>query len=80
MSADNYILIRKEEVVGRGANTPTSGISIQYVGYEESASGEVPLYSQPVFRVSTIEDAVLHAQHSDVEYGYRFEGFGEDAT
>jgi len=64
MSADNYILVRKE-------GTWTSyGLGYIYVGYEESVSAEVPSYSRPVFSVSTLKDAILHAQSSETEYGY----------
>ena len=72
MSADNYILIRKEE-------------TIKYVGYEESASAEAPSYSHPVFVTLTLKDAVLHAQSSETEYGYTvdlsldYEELGADA-
>lgn len=67
MSANNYILIRKEE-------------TIKYVGYEESVSAVVPSYARPVFVVLTLKDAILHAQSSDTEYGYSFEGLEEDET
>jgi len=80
MSANNYILIRKEGVFEKGDNSPTSGIRMAYVGYEESASAEAPSYSYPVFKVFALEEAILHAQGSDTEYGYRFEGLGEDAS
>ncbi len=80
MSADNYILIRKEKMQGTGANALTGGVVIKYVGYAESASDEVPSYLRPVFHVLTIEDAILHAQKSETEYGYRIEGIGEDAS
>jgi|6_EtaG_2_1085325.scaffolds.fasta_scaffold12289_6 hypothetical protein len=66
MSVDNYILIRKEE-------------TIKYVGYEESASAEAPSYARPVFVALTLKDAILHAQSSEMEYGYRFEWGEEDA-
>ena len=79
MSADNYILIRKEKSMGTGANAPTGSVVIKYVGYNEYASEAEPTYSRPAFHSLTIEDAILHAQSSETEYGYRFEGLGEDA-
>ena len=79
MSADNYILIRKEGAIDQGVDTLPSGIRMMYIGYEESASAEAPSYSNPVFQVFDLEDAILHAQGSDTEYGYRFEGLGENA-
>ena len=33
MSADNYILIRKEKGEGTGKNAPTGRVMIKYVGY-----------------------------------------------
>ena len=80
MSADNYILIRKEEVFGRGSSTLTGGIRIEYVGYDESASASEPSYKRPIFNVFTLEDAILHAQQSEAEYGYRFEDIDDDVT
>lgn len=80
MSTDNYILIRKEKDQGTGANAPTGRVMIKYVGYDESASLEEPTYSRPVFFALTLEDAILHAQRSETEYGYRFEGIGDDVT
>ena len=80
MSADNYILIRKEKSMGTGANAPTGSVVIKYVGYNEYASAEEPTYSHPAFHAFTLEDAILHAQNSETEYGYRIEGLGEDAT
>lgn len=63
MSADNYILIRKDQNM--------------WIGYLERASSEEPTYTQLVFKVKHIEDAILHAQNSETEYWYRFEGLGE---
>lgn len=80
MSADNYILIRKEEHSGGGNNALTGRMLIQYVGYNEYASEKEPSYSRPVFNVFTLEDAIVHAQQSKTEYGYRFEGIGENAS
>jgi len=58
MSADNYVLIKKEKGM--------------WTGYLESASSGEPTYTEPVFNVLKIEEAILHAQNSDTEYGYRF--------
>jgi hypothetical protein len=86
MSSDNYILIRKEGGFIQGDNAPTSGIhaaaiaTTAYVGYKESASVEVSTYSDPVFKVFDLEDAIVHAQSLDTEYGYKFEGLGGDAS
>jgi len=66
MSADNYILIRKE--------------AGEWVGYMESASLNEPRYEVTAFKVGRIEDTILHAQETETEYGYRFEGLGEDAS
>jgi len=77
MSADNYILIRKEKGEGTGKNAPTGRVMIKYVGYNESASLNEPSYSRPVFIALTLEDAIYHAQSSETEYGYRIEGLEE---
>jgi len=66
MSADNYILIRKEKHM--------------WTGYIEIASVEEPCYDVRAFKVENIEDAIVKAQNIDTEYGYRFEGIGEDAA
>jgi len=66
MSEDNYILIRKEKNM--------------WIGYLEVASVEEPSYTVPVFKVKKVEDAILHAQNSDTEYGYKFEGLSIDAS
>ena len=66
MSEDNYVLIRKEQSM--------------WAGYIETASSEERRYNRPAFKVTQIEDAIIHAQNTDTEYGYRFEGLGEDAT
>ena len=80
MSADNYILIRREEDHGTGNNAPTGSMGIMYVGYIESASAEEPTHSRAVFHALTLEDAIQHAQKSDTEYGYRIEGLDENAS
>ena len=80
MSADNYILIRKEKTHGIGNTAPTGSVALRYVGYIESASSTVPSYIRPVFHALTLEDAILHAQKSGTEYGYRFDGISEDAS
>tara|TARA_Y100000310_G_scaffold345435_1_gene464998 strand:- start:7010 stop:7228 length:219 start_codon:yes stop_codon:yes gene_type:complete len=67
MSADNYILIRKENL------TPFGSAIVKYVGYDEYSSNKEPSYSHPVFDVFTLSDAIRHAQQSATEYGYRFE-------
>ena len=66
MSADNYILMRKEQNM--------------WAGYLERASVEEPRYNVPAFKVEAIEDAILHAQNSGTEYGYMFEGLDTDAS
>ena len=66
MSADNYILMIKEKNM--------------WAGYLESASVSEPRYNAPAFKVKYIEDAIIHAQNTDTEYGYIFKGLGEDVT
>ena len=80
MSADNYILIRKEHFHGTGNKALTGSMGLKYVGYDELASLEEPNYSRPVFFASTLADAILYAQDTATEYGYRFEDLGEDAS
>ena len=84
MSIDNYVLIRKESVSGWGTNALTGGVTICYVGYEESASAKKPTYSRILFTVYTLEDAIVHAEHFEAEYGYRIDwqktGSGENAS
>ena len=59
MSADNYILIRKEDT--------------QWVGYMQCASIEEDNYDNQLFRTEVLENAIIFAQEQDTEYGYRFE-------
>ena len=59
MSADNYLLIRKE--------------NSNWVAYMESASNEEPGYGFKEFITDTVENAIISAQEVDTEYGYRFE-------
>ena len=56
MSADNYIIVRKE--------------GDSWCGYMESASLNNPLYNSLLFKVPTISDALEHAQAEKAEYGY----------
>lgn len=60
MSADNYILIRKE-----GNN---------YVGYHQSASADEVQYDRPMFITDNIVKAIKMAQAEYTEYGYCFIG------
>ena len=59
MSADNYVLVRKED--------------IQWVGYMQHASIEEVKYGEQLFCTDFLEDAILLAQEEDTEYGYKFE-------
>jgi len=59
MSADNYILIRKEDS--------------NWVAYMEFASIEEPSYRSKIFVTDTLMDAIIQAQAVGTEYGYRFE-------
>jgi len=59
MSADNYLLIRKEDC--------------NWVAYMEFASEEEPSYSSEEFVASSLEDAIILAQGVYTEYGYQFE-------
>ena len=58
MSADNYLLLRKEQDY--------------WVGFLESASKEPPTYQNMAFKVTTLEDALRHVRKTDTEYGMRF--------
>jgi len=59
MSADNYLLIRKEDS--------------NWVAYMELASMEEPSYRSKIFVTDTLVDVILQAQEIDTEYGYKFE-------
>jgi len=59
MSADTYLLIRKEDC--------------NWVAYMEFASMEEPSYSSEKFVASSLEDAIILAQGVYTEYGYKFE-------
>ena len=59
MSADNYLLIRKEDT--------------DWVAYMECASIEEPSYASKIFNTNSIEKAIIQAQDVYTEYGYRFE-------
>ena len=59
MSADNYLLIRKEDT--------------DWVAYMECASIEEPCYASKIFNTNSIEKAIIQAQDVYTEYGYRFE-------
>jgi len=61
MSADNYVLVRKEDK------------HQQWVGYMQSASIEEDNYDEQLFCTSFLEDAIILAQEQDTEYGYLFE-------
>ena len=58
MSADNYILVRKEHT--------------QWIGYMQSASSPI-FHDRKVFCTDTLEDAIILAQEEYTEYGYKFE-------
>ena len=62
MSADNYLLIRKEDT--------------DWAAYMECASIEKPSYTSKIFNTDSIENAVIGAQDIYTEYGYRFEVAG----
>ena len=65
MSADNYILIRKEKYEHCDSR--------QWVGYMQCTSrGEVN-YDRQLFCTDFLEDAITLAQEQDAEYGYKFE-------
>ena len=66
MSADTYLLIRKE-----------AGL---WTGYIESASIDQPAYMTTLFEGLSLRDAIVDAQYAETEYVYRFEGMGEDAA
>ena len=59
MSADNYVLVRKEDT--------------NWVGYMQCASIEKADYANQLFYTDVLEDAIILAQEQDTEYGYRFE-------
>tara|TARA_Y100000310_G_scaffold70845_1_gene66605 strand:+ start:7182 stop:7388 length:207 start_codon:yes stop_codon:yes gene_type:complete len=59
MSADNYVLVRKENA--------------QWVGYMQCASIEEASYDSQLFCTDTLEDAIILAQEENTEYGYKFE-------
>ena len=59
MSADNYLLIRKEDT--------------DWAAYMECASIEKPSYTSKIFNTNSIENAIVQAQDVYTEYGYRFE-------
>ncbi|GAG87924.1 unnamed protein product [marine sediment metagenome] len=58
MSADNFIAIRKE---GR-----------KYVGYDQSIYADEQCYDYPVFKATSIKEAIRLAQAEHTEYGYVF--------
>ena len=58
MSADNYVLVRKENA--------------QWIGYMQSASSPI-FHDKRVFCTDTLEDAIILAQEENTEYGYKFE-------
>ena len=58
MSADNYVLVRKEKT--------------HWVGYMQCASIEETNYDEQLFCTDMLEDAIMLAQEQDTEYGYRF--------
>ena len=62
MSADNYVLVRKEKT--------------QWVGYMQCASIEEASYDSQLFCTEFLEDAIILAQERDTEYGYKFEVAG----
>ena len=59
MSADNYVLVRKEKT--------------HWVGYMQCASIEETNYDEQLFCTDMLEDAIMLAQEQDTEYGYQFE-------
>jgi len=59
MSADNYLVIRKEES--------------NWVAYMEFASEEEPNYTSREFVTDSVENAIVLAQGIYTEYGYHFE-------
>ena len=65
MSADNYLLIKKD-----GGS---------WIGYLESESSDLPTYNNMVFKVITLEDAINHGQKTETEYGMRFD-LGDEST
>jgi|3_EtaG_2_1085321.scaffolds.fasta_scaffold427853_1 hypothetical protein len=58
MSADNYVLVRKEKEC--------------WVGYLESASLDDPTYNTFIFKVDTLIEAIKYGQEINTEYGMRF--------
>jgi len=65
MSADNYLLIRKEGDV--------------FVGYHQFVSSDEPNYDHRWFTADSLVEAILTAQLAEMwtEYGYRFVGLEE---
>jgi hypothetical protein len=63
MSANTYVLIRKEKD--------------RWAGYVESRSIKIPTYQRLVFVTSVLEIALSNAQVLETEYGYRFEDLNE---
>lgn len=59
MSADNYILIRKERY--------------NWAGYIQSASETNVTYDTQCFTERSFMEAIAKAQSMDTEYGYRVE-------
>ena len=59
MSAENYVLVRKE--------------GTQWVGYMQSMSLKEAQYDNLLFRTEALEDAIVLAQEQNTEYGYQFE-------
>ena len=59
MSADNYILIRKE--------------NMDWVGYIQAASVTEVTYDTQCFKDRSFLKAIAKAQEMDTEYGYRIE-------
>lgn len=58
MSADDYIAIRKE--------------GEKYIGYHQSASADEEQYDYPMFKATSLKEAIILAQAEWTEYGYRF--------
>ena len=68
MSANTYLLIRKEDS--------------NWVAYMELVSMEEPSYSSEVFVADTLREVIIQAQEIDTEYGYKFEigGLYDDSS
>ena len=71
MSADNYVLIRKED----RNNIMVGGH--YWTGYVTSASTDIGSKS---FYADSLEEAISKAQNMNTEYGYRVEGIDEYTT